>query len=85
MINSKQKLVVIGNGMAGINTVEQILKLTDKYEITVLGNEPHPNYNRIMLSYVLEGSKTIDDIILNDLQWYADQAVSYTHLRAHET
>ncbi|WP_311081331.1 nitrite reductase large subunit NirB [Paenibacillus polymyxa] len=76
MINSKQKLVVIGNGMAGINTVEQILKLTDKYEITVLGNEPHPNYNRIMLSYVLEGSKTIDDIILNDLQWYADQGIT---------
>ncbi|MDY8093553.1 nitrite reductase large subunit NirB [Paenibacillus polymyxa] len=76
MINSKKKLVVIGNGMAGINTVEQILKLTDKYEITVLGSEPHPNYNRIMLSYVLEGSKTIDDIILNDLQWYADQGIT---------
>ncbi|WP_110932316.1 nitrite reductase large subunit NirB [Paenibacillus bouchesdurhonensis] len=76
MKNNKQKLVVIGNGMAGISTVEQILKLTTQYEITVFGSEPHPNYNRIMLSYVLEGSKTIDDIVLNDWQWYADHGIT---------
>ncbi|WP_223067184.1 nitrite reductase large subunit NirB [Paenibacillus caui] len=73
---SKEKLVVIGNGMAGIGTVEQILKLTDRFDITVFGSEPHPNYNRIMLSYVLEGSKTINDIILNDLNWYAEQGIT---------
>lgn len=72
---AKEKLVVIGNGMAGISTVEQILKLTTKFDITVFGSEPHPNYNRIMLSYVLEGSKTIDDIVLNDLQWYEDNGI----------
>ncbi|CAH1202250.1 Nitrite reductase [NAD(P)H] [Paenibacillus allorhizoplanae] len=67
----RPRLVLIGNGMAGINTIEQILKLTpDKYEITVIGKEPHPNYNRIQLSYLLEGSKTFDDIILNDYDWY---------------
>ncbi|WP_019639118.1 nitrite reductase large subunit NirB [Paenibacillus fonticola] len=76
MIENKPKLVVIGNGMAGISTVEQILKLTTQFEITVFGSEPHPNYNRIMLSYVLEGSKTIDDIVLNDWQWYADNGIT---------
>lgn len=75
METAREKLVVIGNGMAGISTVEQILKLTTKFDITVFGSEPHPNYNRIMLSYVLEGSKTIDDIVLNDLNWYRDNGI----------
>ncbi|BFH69514.1 MAG: nitrite reductase large subunit NirB [Paenibacillus dendritiformis] len=66
----KWRLVVVGNGMAGINTVEQLLKLTDRYDITVIGEEPHPNYNRILLSYVLEGSKRLDDIVLNPYSWY---------------
>ncbi|GGH25427.1 nitrite reductase large subunit NirB [Paenibacillus segetis] len=76
MTTYREKLVVIGNGMAGISAVEQILKLTTKFDITVFGSEPHPNYNRIMLSYVLEGSKTIDDIVLNDLQWYQDNGIT---------
>lgn len=76
MGTDREKLVVIGNGMAGISAVEQILKLTKKFDITVFGSEPHPNYNRIMLSYVLEGSKTIDDIVLNDLNWYRDNDIT---------
>lgn len=76
MTNAKEKLVVIGNGMAGINTLEQILKLTDRFDITVFGSEPHPNYNRIMLSYVLEGSKTIDDIVINDWNWYKENGIA---------
>lgn len=76
MNGNREKLVVIGNGMAGISTVEQILKLTSRYDITVFGTEPYPNYNRIMLSYVLEGSKTIDDIVLNDLNWYEDNGIT---------
>lgn len=76
MNGKREKLVVIGNGMAGISTVEQILKLTSRYDITVFGTEPYPNYNRIMLSYVLEGSKTIDDIVLNDLHWYEDNGIT---------
>ncbi|WP_170307947.1 NAD(P)/FAD-dependent oxidoreductase, partial [Paenibacillus dakarensis] len=75
-INDKQRLVVIGNGMAGISAVEQIIKLGGAYDITVFGSEPHPNYNRIMLSYVLEGSKTIDDIVLNDWNWYKDNNIT---------
>lgn len=62
--------------MAGISTVEQILKLTTRFDITVFGTEPYPNYNRIMLSYVLEGSKTLDDIVLNDLHWYQDYGIT---------
>lgn len=76
MTNVKEKLVVIGNGMAGINTLEQILKLTDRFEIIVFGSEPYPNYNRIMLSYVLEGSKTLDDIVINDWNWYKENGIA---------
>ena len=72
----KQKLVLIGNGMAGVRTLEELLKLApDSYEITVFGAEPHPNYNRIMLSPVLAGEKTIDDIILNSREWYAEKGI----------
>ncbi|OAB44117.1 nitrite reductase large subunit NirB [Paenibacillus glacialis] len=74
--SKREKLVVIGNGMAGISTVEQILKLSDSFDITVFGSEPHPNYNRIMLSYVLEGSKTVEDIVLNDWNWYKDNRIT---------
>ncbi|MCU7843353.1 MAG: nitrite reductase large subunit NirB [Candidatus Thiodiazotropha sp. (ex Monitilora ramsayi)] len=74
---SKQKLILIGNGMAGIRTVEELLKLEpEMYEITVFGAEPHPNYNRIMLSPVLAGEKTIDDIVLNSRDWYAEKGIS---------
>lgn len=73
----KEKLVVIGNGMAGIRTVEELLKIdADMYDITVFGAEPYGNYNRIMLSPVLAGDKTIDEIMLNDLQWYKDNDVT---------
>ena len=73
----KEKLVVIGNGMAGIRTVEELLKIDEeRYDITVFGAEPYGNYNRIMLSPVLAGDKTIDEIMLNDMQWYKDNNVT---------
>jgi nitrite reductase (NADH) large subunit len=73
---SKKKLVMVGNGMAGVRTLEELLKIApDEYEITVFGAEPHPNYNRILLSPVLAGEMTIQDIILNDHQWYADNGI----------
>jgi nitrite reductase (NADH) large subunit len=72
----KEKLVLVGNGMAGVRTLEELLKLApEMYDITVFGAEPHPNYNRIMLSPVLAGEKTIDDIVLNQLDWYADNGI----------
>ena len=73
----KQKLVVIGNGMAGMRTIEELLTAApDKYDITVFGAEPYGNYNRIMLSAVLSGDKTIEDIVINNRQWYQDHHIT---------
>ena len=73
----KMKLVMVGNGMAGVRALEELLKIApDLYEITVFGAEPHPNYNRIMLSPVLAGEQTVDQIILNSLEWYAEQGIT---------
>jgi len=73
----KEKLVLIGNGMAGMRTVDELLKLSsDKFDITVFGAEPHGNYNRIMLSPVLAGDKKLSDIIIHDLQWYQDNNIT---------
>ena len=76
-MSTRKKLVVIGNGMAGIRTIEELLKIApDQYDITVFGAEPHPNYNRIMLSPVLAGEQTVDDIILNSVDWYASHGIT---------
>ncbi len=73
----KMKLVMVGNGMAGVRTLEELLKLApDIYDITVFGAEPHPNYNRILLSPVLAGEQTVDDIVLNPLDWYRDNNIT---------
>jgi nitrite reductase (NADH) large subunit len=73
----KPSLVVIGNGMAGMRTVEELLKLDrDMYRITVFGAEPHGNYNRILLSPVLAGEKTVDDIMLHTREWYAENGIT---------
>ena len=73
----KMKLVMVGNGMAGVRTLEELLKIApDLYEITVFGAEPHPNYNRILLSPVLAGEQTVDEIILNPLSWYVDHGIT---------
>jgi len=73
----KEKLVLVGNGMAGVRTLEELLKIAPgQYDITVFGAEPYGNYNRIMLSPVLAGEKTIDDIMLNGEQWYSDNGIT---------
>src|SRR6185503_16176173 len=64
------RVVVAGNGMAGIAFVEQLLKHGRPFEITIFGDETHVNYNRILLSSVLAGEKSFDQIVLNDLDWY---------------
>ena len=74
---NRPKLVVVGNGMAGMRTVEELLKLApDAYDIAVFGSEPHPNYNRILLSPVLAGEQTIDEIILNSHEWYTKNGIA---------
>ena len=73
----RQKLVMVGNGMAGVRTLEELLKIApEMYDITVFGAEPHPNYNRILLSPVLAGEQTLDEIILNDWAWYTDHGIT---------
>ena len=74
----KQKLVVIGNGMAGARCVEEILARGggEQFEITMFGDEPYGNYNRILLSNVLNGSQDPSDIFLNPLDWYQENNVT---------
>ncbi len=72
----RPNLVMIGNGMAGCRTLEELLKIApDLYQITVFGAEPHPNYNRILLSPVLAGELSVQDIVLNDHAWYRDHQI----------
>jgi nitrite reductase (NADH) large subunit len=73
----KEKLVLVGNGMAGMRTLEELLKTApDMYDITVFGSEPYGNYNRILLSPVLAGEKAFPDILLNDEPWYAANGIT---------
>src|SRR2546421_2563763 len=71
-----KKLVVVGNGMAGVACVEQILKHAPKFEITIFGDETHVNYNRILLSSVLAGEKAADEIQLNGIDWYKKHGIA---------
>ena len=74
-MNQARKLVVVGNGMAGVACVEQILKRNHDFQITIFGDEPHVNYNRILLSSVLAGEKSAEDIVLNDVDWYRGNGI----------
>ena len=75
--DQKERLVVIGNGMAGCRAVEEILALSpDRFDITIFGSEPRVNYNRIMLSPVLAGEKTFDEIVINSQEWYDENDIS---------
>jgi nitrite reductase (NADH) large subunit len=73
----RMKLVMVGNGMAGVRTLEELLKISPGlYDITVFGAEPHANYNRILLSPVLAGEMTLKDIMLNDVDWYEKHGIA---------
>ena len=72
----KLDLVVIGNGMAGVRVIEELLEAApERYNITVFGAEPHPSYNRIMLSPVLAGDKDFAEIETHDRSWYVDNDI----------
>jgi len=76
-VKQKMKLVMVGNGMAGVRALEELLKIApDLHDITVFGAEPHPNYNRILLSPVLAGEQTLEQIVLNDWAWYRDNGIT---------
>src|SRR5882757_6311847 len=72
-----RRLVVVGNGMAGIRAIEEILARGggETYDVTVFGDEPYGNYNRILLSNVLAGSDDPAEIYLNALDWYTDNRI----------
>ena len=72
-----RRLVVVGNGMAGIRAIEEVLERTDgdMFDITVFGDEPYGNYNRILLSNVLAGSDDPAEIYLNALDWYSENRI----------
>jgi nitrite reductase (NADH) large subunit len=75
--DSRERLVIIGNGMAGARLAEDVLALDrDRYAITMFGDEPHGNYNRILLSNVLNGSQDAKEIFLNPLAWYKDNGIT---------
>lgn len=72
----KERLVVIGNGMAGVRTIEEIISRDpDRYEVTIIGKEAYPNYNRIMLSNVLQNKMTVEEIITNPIAWYTENHI----------
>jgi len=73
----RQRLVMIGNGMAGMRVIEELLRIApERYDITVFGAEPHGNYNRILLSPVLAGEKTVSEIMLHTPEWYAEAGIT---------
>ena len=77
MTMNRERLVVVGNGMAGCRAVEEVLKRDPgRYEIAIFGAEPRVNYNRIMLSPVLAGEKAFADIVINDEAWYRDNGIT---------
>lgn len=72
----RERLIVIGNGMAGMRTVAELLERAPaRFDITVFGAEPHPNYNRILLSAVLAGEKSLDEIVINPRSWYEENGI----------
>ena len=73
---TKQKLVMIGNGMAGLRTIEEILERSDsQFDITIIGKEHYPNYNRIMLSNILQKKMTVEETIMNPYEWYEENNI----------
>ena len=73
----RERLLVVGNGMAAMRTVEELLtRAPSRYDITIIGAEPHPSYNRIVLSSVLAGEKTVDEIVINPCAWYAERGIT---------
>ena len=76
-MDTKKRLVVIGNGMAGARVVEEILRRNRTlFDITMFGAEPYGNYNRILLSNVLNGMQKPEEIFMNPLPWYRENGIT---------
>jgi nitrite reductase (NADH) large subunit len=75
---TKQRLVVVGNGMAGARAVEEVLARggAELFDITMFGDEPYGNYNRILLSNILCGLQDASEIFINPLSWYEENGIT---------
>jgi nitrite reductase (NADH) large subunit len=78
LVRTMQRIAVIGNGMAGARLVEEVLARSgrERFELTIFGDEPYGNYNRILLSSVLAGQHDPEEIFINPLDWYAEHGVT---------
>jgi assimilatory nitrate reductase electron transfer subunit len=74
-MTGRKRLVIVGNGMASTRLVEELVARGSDWQITVLGDEPHPPYNRILLSAVLEGTHRPEALTLRGEEWYAEHGV----------
>lgn len=74
-LKARQRLVVVGNGMAATRLVEELVRRGAAYDITVVGDEAMPAYNRILLSAVLEGAHPRQEIVLRHDRWYAHHGI----------
>jgi nitrite reductase (NADH) large subunit len=70
-----EHLVFAGNGMSAVACVEELLKFGQGFDITIFGDEPHPNYDRTLLASVLAGERDADSVILNDIEWYQEHGI----------
>jgi nitrite reductase (NADH) large subunit len=76
-VSGKRRLVVIGNGMAAMRTLEELLELAPQaYEITVFGSEPHGGYNRVLLSPLLAGDKQLDEVVTHPPDWFSQRSIT---------
>ena len=72
----RERLIVVGNGMVGLRFVEALLgRAPDRYHLTVIGKEPRPAYNRVLLSSLLAGEVTVPDVRFRDSTWYVENDV----------
>src|SRR5687767_3842714 len=78
MATPRERLVVVGNGMAGARLIEDLVGRGGRnlFDIAVFGDERHGNYNRILLSSVLSRSHKPDDIVINPISWYAANGIT---------
>ena len=74
-MSGARRVVVVGNGMAGARLVDELRRRNAALDITVIGEEPHPAYNRVLLSTVLGGGLGVDAVRLHPAGWHAKHGV----------
>jgi nitrite reductase (NADH) large subunit len=70
-----EQLIFAGNGMSALACVEELIASGRAFDITIFGDEPHPNYDRTLLGSVLSGERDAGSIVLNDIDWYQEHGI----------